>query len=514
MDKEIIKSFQARIDDFLKGQVEWIERGRPRLPDSPDMLPLLQMSAGRVLLKSAIRRESVMKAIIEASMDETRHIYDWLLASSLRKEPWLSRCDDHGRPLKLMKFGTYQQIIAEANKAMAKRRGDGFRVAAGEGAKVIHECCDGWTVVRLKTPEALDHEGYAMGHCVGQGSYDGGLSTNFTGIYSLRDPFGRSHVTLEIDHSMDIVRQIKGKQNRPPKAEYMRRLLGWRGLKDVSVEGTELPSGFGVEKSRGIVELSSLKPGDVFDGNIGIVLKDNADFVLDVPAGVTIRGTVVIQGHKSFKLFEVGDNVDQLRWAKVSMPDGVFFDGDVRLDHVTLERFSFAGRRLVVRNAAVRSFGDIRCDVTQFAATEFSPIALDGASFKGSVEMQDCRGVVFLASTSVGAHVSVAGCRPRGNQAEPELSFAEGFEVKRKLNIFNSMVRMGDRLHVDGNADIRESTVTCMPSHLSVTGSLNVADCLIDRWPETLDVQGTLSERSVELCAPPTPIGAIRRMAL
>jgi hypothetical protein len=510
MDQETIKSFQARIDDFLKGQIEWIERDRPRLPDGPDIFPLLQMSAGRVLLKSAIKRESVMKAIIEASMDETRHIYDWLLASSLRKEAWLSRYDVQGRPLKLMKFGTFKQILAEADKAMAKRRGDGFRVPAGEGTKVVHECGEGWTIVRLKTPEALDHEGHVMGHCVGQGAYDGGFSTNFTGIYSLRDPFGKSHVTLEINHSMDVVRQIKGKQNKPPKAEYMRRLLGWRGLEGVSVEGTELPSGFGFEKSRGIVELSSLKAGDVFEGNIGIVLKDNADFVLDIPGGVTIRGTVVIQGQRSGELVEVGNAV-QMRWAKLSIPDDVFFDGDVRLDHVTLERFSFAGRHLVVRNAAVRSFEDIRCDVTQFAATDFARDALDGASFKGSVEMQDCRGVVFHQSTSVGAHLSVAGCRPHANHEEPELEFADGFEVNRKLNIFNSRVRMGDSLQVTGNADILASSVTSMPSRLSVTGSLTIKDCLIDRWPETLDVGGTMNESDVSLCAPPAPLGPMRR---
>lgn len=507
MDRQYL---QKRIDDYLKGHIDIIERGRERGPDTPDVFPLLQMSVGRVLTNIGVKLDSEVKAIMQCALPETTHIYDWLLASQLRGESWLSRCDSRGRPLKLMKFSTIQHITAEANKAMAKRRGDGFRVPPAAGTDVVHECGDGWTIVRLRTAEALDHEGFAMGHCVGQGAYDGGLSTNFTGIYSLRDPFGRSHVTLEINHSMDKVNQIKGKQNQPPKAEYMRRLLGWRGLRDVSVEGTELPSGFGVEKSRGIVEFSSLVAGDVFEGNIGIGLNDNSDFVLDIPPGVTIRGDVVIQGHRSGKTIEVGDTV-HMRWANVSLPDGVFFDGDVRLDHVSLDGFSFAGRRLVVRNAAVRSFGDICCDVTQFAATDFASDALDGASFKGSVEMQDCRGVVFTQNTSVGAHVSVAGCRPRANQDQPELEFADGFEVKRKLFVFNSRVRMGDRLHVDGDAEIIGSSVTTMPSHLSVAGCLRIKDSLIDRWPEALDVQGTFSESSVELCAPPAPLGPMRR---
>lgn len=509
MERQYIES---RIDEFLRGQIRWIERDRSLGPDGPDVLPLLRMCLGRVLTNLAVRHDSEIKAIMECPMDTTRHIYDWLLASQIRGEAWLSRRDHQGRPLKLMKFGTVQQIVAEANKAMAKRRGDGFRVPAGEGAKVVHDCGEGWTVVRLTTPEALDHEGYVMGHCVGQGAYDGSLSTNFTGIYSLRDPFGKSHVTLEIDHAMDIVRQIKGKQNMLPKAEYMRRLLGWRGLKDVSVEGTELPSGFGVEKSRGIVELSSLKAGDVFEGNIGIVLQDNADYVLNIPPGVTIRGTVVIQGHKSGKLFELGENVVQMRWAKVSMPDDVFFDGDVRLDHVTLERLSFAGRRLVVRNATVGRLTDIRCDVAQFAATNFDASALDGASFKGSVEMQACRGAVFLAATDVGAHVSVAGCKPVRVQDDIAVLFADGFQARRKLHVLNSSVSFGEACHVEGSVDIKGSSVMHMPSRFSVTGNLNVEESRIDRWPEVLDVRGTVNECAVETGLPRPAVASRRAM--
>ncbi len=495
MDQENLKRLQSGIDDYVKKQVEWIERDRADIPDAPAILPLIQMSIGRVLMKFARRYESVTMSVMEASMDDTRHIYDWLLAASLRGEDWLTRCDDNGRPLKLMKFGTIQQIVNEANKAMAKRRGGGFRVPAGEGAKVVHEYGDGWTVVRLTTPEALDREGDIMGHCVGQGAYDRGLSTNFMGIYSLRDSFGKSHVTIEIDNAMEIVKQIKGKQNKPPKAEYMRRLLGWHKLKEVRVEGTELPRGFVAERTRGIVELSALQPGDVFEGNIGVVLESNDDYILDVPAGVTIRGDVVIHGYKSGKLVEVG-NVVQVRWAKVAIPHGVFIEGDVRLDSVTLDGLSLAGGRLVIRNATVQKLDDIRCDVTQFAAVNFTDGALNGACFKGSVEMQACRGVVFQASTTIGAHLSVAGCKAIPGQQVP-LAFADGFQVRRELYIYNSTVSFGDTCHVEGNVDINGSTVDHMPSSLSVTGNLIIDDCQIDRWPEALDITGTFTETDV-----------------
>jgi hypothetical protein len=505
------QKLQKRIDDYLKSHVDMIESGRERGPDTPDVFPLLQMSVGRVLTNIGVKLDSEIKAIMQCALSETTHIYDWLMASKLREEAWLSRCDNKGRPLKLMKFSTIQHITAEANKAMTKRRNDGFRVPPTSGTEVVHECGDGWTILRLKTVEALDHEGFTMGHCVGNGAYDSSLSSNFTGIYSLRDPFGRSHVTLEINHSIDKVNQIKGKQNRLPKAEYMRRMIGWRGLKDVSVEGTELPFGFGIEKSRGIVELSSLKEGDVFEGNIGIKLEDTADFLLDIPSGVTIRGNVFVEGQRSHRLV-ADDHSVQMRWARLTMPDNVFFNGVVRLDRVTLERLSFRGRHLIIRNADVEGLGHIKCDVTQFAACNFTRNALHGTAFQGSVEMQDCRGAVFLKHTTVGAQVSIVGCRSHPNYDHPELEFADGFEAQRKLFILDSRVRLGDTILVNGDMDILSSSMTTMPSNLSVTGCFNIKDSQIDRWPETLDVGGSLNESGVHLSSLPTQTGPMRRL--
>ncbi|WP_279479877.1 hypothetical protein [Aureimonas sp. SK2] len=50
----------------------------------------------------------------------------------------------------------------------------------------------GWTWQLLDTPELLDAEGAAMGHCVGHGGYDTDCI-----IFSLRDAGGISHATVE-----------------------------------------------------------------------------------------------------------------------------------------------------------------------------------------------------------------------------------------------------------------------------------------------------------------------------
>lgn len=139
--------------------------------------------------------------------------------------------------------------VSETNEAGQKTREAGY-VAVGADGKPIKSS---WTesLAVGKTPEEayiaglLMNEGRTMGHSVGgygePGSYGaGGLDAIVKGdakIFSLRDPKGKSHVTVEVSPkfkpgtnpahvapesvgTLDIL-QIKGKQNRAPVAEYL-----------------------------------------------------------------------------------------------------------------------------------------------------------------------------------------------------------------------------------------------------------------------------------------------------
>jgi hypothetical protein len=470
-----------------------------------DIHASLKQSVGRVLISIGTRTGDVMPTLNLVSHDQARHICDWLSVAHERNEAWLSRVDAKGRPLKLMKFGSIEQIVAEADKAMAKRSGDPIAAETTDGTKAVYDAGDGWTVVRLLTSTALDIEGQQMGHCVGQGAYDCGLSTNFIGIYSLRDPSGKSHVTIEIDHTMDKVEQIKGKQNKPPKAEYMRRLLGWKRLQGASIAGTELPPNFGVDKKRGIIEFSSLQAGDVFLGNIGINLdKDVDDYVLPIPEGITVRGDVVICGLRAAVL--VADpNGNRMRYPSVTIPHGVTIDGSLRVDHVKLDNFSVKATRFTVRSSTIGKLGEIQCPVSQFSSSEFLEAALDQTSFDGSVEMQACRGVVFFKSTRIEASVSLAGCRIVRGQTDNPMHLADGFSVRRGLNIFNSLVTFGDKCVVDGELKISNSTVLDMPSTLKVSGNFTIDRSQIDRWPEIMSVGGQVNEQTVRMHGESSP---------
>jgi hypothetical protein len=493
------KANDADMEDCIRKEVgDWVAlkailsemRTRVHLGDT------LKLSLGRVVLAAALRADNSASAFDSVTDDQVRHICDWLSAAVSRGERWLSRVDTEGRPLKLMKFGTVEQIVDEANKAMAKRRGDAasLKPAAG-GTKPVYDAGDGWTLVRLLTPEALDIEGREMGHCVGQGAYDYGLSTNFTGIYSLRDPIGKSHVTLEINHSLDTVQQIKGKQNKPPKAEYMRRLLDWRALKDVSVADAELPAGFAVDRTRGIVELSSLKSGDEFEGKIAVALAKGQDsYVLPLRAGVSVRGDVVIMGLQGGRLVGFGSAVS-MQYPSVAIPAGVRIDGVLKLDHVTMDSFSVNAKRLIVRNSTVRSLVTVDCFDVQFANSQFEKMALAGASVSGHFDLRSSPGVVFHPSTKIALTVSVVGCRPI-MQPETPVEFKAGFAANR-LGVWNSLISFGEEFHVAGDIDIQQSTVKQMPSALSATGNLRVKESIIDRWPDTMTADGQVIEDQV-----------------
>lgn len=73
------------------------------------------------------------------------------------------------------------------------------REAEAQG-QVVYQFHDGWTIQKLTTPEQLQFEGDTQGHCVG--SYASEVGSGRTIIYSLRDPKGMPHVTMEM-HALE-----------------------------------------------------------------------------------------------------------------------------------------------------------------------------------------------------------------------------------------------------------------------------------------------------------------------
>jgi hypothetical protein len=179
----------------------------------------LRMSVGRVALNHAQKTGSAL----ELKRAEISHIADWLKASIITDQEWLKKVDDQGRPKKLMKFSTIEQITHEADKAMLKASQSmrSVRTLASDETLVC-ELEDGFYVVQMLTPRALDRESALMQHCIGDGAYDEALIMTDDRFLSLRDPSGKPHATLQV--SGRHLYQLQGKQNSRPLPKYLSKL--------------------------------------------------------------------------------------------------------------------------------------------------------------------------------------------------------------------------------------------------------------------------------------------------
>ncbi len=94
---------------------------------------------------------------------------------------------------------------------------------------VVYEWPDAWTVQELTTAEQLSDEGDVMQHCVGEGpAYFEAVEGGYTRIFSLRDPKGQPHATMEWNIENGSVEQFKGKQNVLPDLRYVLRMVPFR----------------------------------------------------------------------------------------------------------------------------------------------------------------------------------------------------------------------------------------------------------------------------------------------
>lgn len=191
--------------------------------DDPEILALLMLSVGRVLNKAIARGENWSDLVDERKIG---HIVDWFRVAIATRADWLTNVDDLGRPKKLMKFGSIDLIVKEADKAMRLdiERASRASIAAGE-ERLVTTLTNGMTVVEMLTEAALDRESSIMQHCVGNGAYDAHLGGGKRAFYSIRDANGKPHVTLEVSLPNRSIVQTRGKQNMVPTDKHMSAVM-------------------------------------------------------------------------------------------------------------------------------------------------------------------------------------------------------------------------------------------------------------------------------------------------
>ena len=139
----------------------------------------------------------------------------------------------------------------------------GPKATSIEGAKTDQE------LIRQELEQALKYEGDTMGHCVG--NYCPDVLEGKSRIFSLRSAKGKPHVTVEVatgveGEPMSIV-QIKGKQNRAPKEDYLPYVQDfvksqkWGRVGDIGNAGLfSAEDYFGREQLQGIRDLGFAVP--------------------------------------------------------------------------------------------------------------------------------------------------------------------------------------------------------------------------------------------------------------
>lgn len=282
----------------------------------------LAWSVGRVFLNAARHGEDWQSQWNDEAM---RHIKDWLKAAMVNDETWLKNIDDQGRPKKLLKFSTLEDITKEADKAMLKAAQRHSAVKLVEGDEVLHaDLGDGYYLVRLLTPAALDRESAAMQHCIGDGAYDDWLDDDSYLYLSLRDPQGRPHATLEIENNKIV--QFKGKQNKPPIKWYVDVLVPYLRNSEFSVDIPIYYLGYIIDVLGDWHPIDNLPEGLTVDDSLDL----RGTEIKSLPRDLTVNGSILLDGSKIEFLSE-GLNVTRSLYGRNSLIRSL--PEDVRVGH-------------------------------------------------------------------------------------------------------------------------------------------------------------------------------------
>jgi hypothetical protein len=464
---------------------QWIRDVSPR--DSSAVEKLLGVSVGRVLkARFADPRQIIpphgdghMRYLWKTFGNDVAHIRDWLAGAVVRQDAWLTRVNSDGVPMKLAKFGRLDQIVDEANKAMRKLNSKG--ITGTDAGNVVHEFANGYSIVKLTTPELLEMESVRMQHCVGHGGYHQAVATGAAGIFSLRDQLGRPHATIEVDLNEDEVQQVKGKQNELPRADYFEMIAEWLGTQRFQYTCDDLPPDFVADYAGKIVRISSLKDGDTFDGNLKLELSEGSTLL---PQNLTVTGDLTIRG-------KIG--IFDARLPMTELPLGLTVGKVLYLLGLKLAHDSaFPGRTVYLDDCAIERLPPHVGQTITITQSEMTGAFQGGTVFESLVCISASRKLHhFLAAGTFSASLNLDNIGL--------LEIPDGLFVAGDVKITRSQVYFMGGIGTGGFMVINDSQVEGCPYQMSIGGTLHVHRSKMYKLPDSTAVGGDLILSSVEL---------------
>ena len=225
--------------------------------------------------------------------DKVQHIADWLKVAVQNQEHWLGRVDNTGKPFLFININSLEEAYSEADKAMRQlnQKHAAQLAPEGEGEKTVMELNNGFRIVQLLTPSALDREGFAMGHCIGQGAYDKRLKNSSRQYFSLRDNKNEPHVSIEVDVASHAVTQCQGKENKPPVGKYLPYLQAYLRQEKYKLEASANHTGL-VEADGEYHDIYNLPERLEVGGGLDL----QGTGITRLPEGLKVGGNLYLQG--------------------------------------------------------------------------------------------------------------------------------------------------------------------------------------------------------------------------
>ncbi|MCS4089726.1 PcfJ domain-containing protein [Rhizobium sp. BK176] len=455
-----------------------------QMTDNERVRLLLTYCVGRLMLRNARQHKPIHDGI--GSLLDVMHVTDWLSAAVVNEAAWLANTDDQGRPKKLLKFSSFEQIMQEANKAMLieARKAGVMEIAEGD-EELVMTLADGYYVVRLLTPAALDKESGQMQHCIGAGAYDNALAKGSAEFFSLRDAAGNAHATMEVSAGEREIVQLQGKQNKNPEDRYIRILLPMMKAKRLGIDRVYLGKTRFIDEEYNFVDLRNLESGAVIHRHVYI----ENEGIIAFPEKLEIRGNFTIRNSDNVRMpsrLTVSGNLDLERTDGVTKCDDLKVGGTLRVSNCTWDEIaiSLEAGSVAINDCSVSKLADTLVVHRDLTLTECAIRDL------GNLDCVESLSLSLVPWLELKNPIKVSGLLSlRGYEQErlPEIIY--GYS---SLSIQEAAITELPEGMVLKELDVSFTPLKALPADLEVSARLTAWGCTFPEIPGTAKLGGSL----------------------